>query len=147
MLEGKKEFSDSACAAVTSAPGQGLQQRAAAVRNAKRTVSAKNISSLGTRSQDFVTSHFLTFKNWPFNFAVSSFLLLTPSCFPLTPPNSNQCFHAAGVCSSCPPTQAHLCRALVLRDLCSWCNCPVYKETSGAGFVRLKVLVCRAPVC
>lgn len=88
------------------------------MRNAEWTVSAKNISSLGKRSPAFVTSHSSAFRNWTFNFAVSSLLLLTPSCSPLPPPNRNQRFHAAelagGVSRSCPPIQACLCTALAL---------------------------------
>lgn len=63
LLEGEKGFPDSASAAATSAPGQGLQQQAAAVRNAEWTVRAENISALGKRSPAFVTSHSSAFKN------------------------------------------------------------------------------------
>lgn len=48
---------------------------------------------------------------------------------------------------SSPPILARLCTALALRDLCSCCNCPLYKQTPGAGFVKLKALFCGAPEC
>lgn len=152
LLEGKKGFSDCACAAVASAPGQGPQQRAAAVRNAEWTVSAKNISSLSKRSPAFVTSHFSTFKNWVVNFAVSSLLLLPSSPSPSPPPSRSQRFHAAerADCVSrtcvCPPLHPSipLCTALACGDFFSWCNCPGHKHAPAVGFVKLEVLFCRA---